>query len=699
MILKSKIWPILIFLSSFGLYLFSCAPHLAPYRDAGEMVVLFQTLGVAHPPGYPFYGVLGKLITLIPLGNPAYLANVFSALFGAAAITVLFLIFKNWFDPMAALVGAVGFGLTVRFWELAAVAEMYSLGFFWLCLLLYVYFVLRNNFLFALLYGLGLGIRMDMVLFGPLFVGFSLWQQKERRWFQLGIFFLLGLTIFLYLPIRSLQDPVLDWANPEKINNFLRSVTRASYGGTLDLLSLNYGKGENFLVNMVTYFSHLKNSYGWAGCALAGLGLIFAFFKNEKLSYFWLAGFVIASPLYLFLANMPPNPHALAVVEANFPVADLFVAFFIAQGFSVIWERKKGGLIEGVLIILLISLNAKKVYAISSKRHNFYVRDYIGNVFKSVPPKSILVADKDVQIFSLWEYQVVENKRKDISLVSVGLSESGWYWDMKNRWGTMKSAPESVKTNEGWLKTKQKAGPTRLFGTHDIHFPGTGNLDFVGHGMVNEILFSGETDLSNEPHKRFDLFVNRGIYKYGETPDFFSSDLIGDHARAYHRTAYKLMRLGNFEEAINYYKKARSLDPSFARPSADLGYIYFSQNDFEKARKYNYETVEKYKKMLGLSYDYKSLPDVVNGIKNDLAQAYVSLGVTEERLGKKGLARDYYQTSIKTLPNAQAHYNLAVTYWNEDWSMVIRNLEKALELNPSLENGRNYLARARSFLK
>ena len=70
----------ILFLLSFGFYLSGLSGTLPVYRDSGDLVVSIHTLGIAHPPGYALYILLGKLfVTLLPFGNVAYRVNVFSA--------------------------------------------------------------------------------------------------------------------------------------------------------------------------------------------------------------------------------------------------------------------------------------------------------------------------------------------------------------------------------------------------------------------------------------------------------------------------------------------------------------------------------------------------------------------------------------------------------------------------------------------
>src|SRR5262249_19778887 len=149
------------------------------------------------------------------------------------------------------LLGTIAFGISNPFWELANVSEMYSLGVLCFVALMMAVFVWKDPFLTAFLMGLSLGVRMDLLLLIPFVFYFVITRTRPVPSYKtflapMGFFFTLGLSVFLYLMIRSRQNPVLDWGNPETLTALFNSVTRKSYSGTLDLLSLSYEKGENF---------------------------------------------------------------------------------------------------------------------------------------------------------------------------------------------------------------------------------------------------------------------------------------------------------------------------------------------------------------------------------------------------------------------------------------------------------------------
>src|SRR6185436_1365976 len=66
---------------AFVVYLLTCARDVTG-EDCGELVTAARVLGVAHPPGYPVWCLLGHLFSWIPIGTVAFrvaLLSVFAA--------------------------------------------------------------------------------------------------------------------------------------------------------------------------------------------------------------------------------------------------------------------------------------------------------------------------------------------------------------------------------------------------------------------------------------------------------------------------------------------------------------------------------------------------------------------------------------------------------------------------------------------
>ncbi len=81
---------LLVFLVTLGVYLRTLAPTV-PFWDSGEFIAVAKTLGIPHPPGTPFYVLLGRVATLVPFGNIAQRVNGMSALASALAVLLTYL--------------------------------------------------------------------------------------------------------------------------------------------------------------------------------------------------------------------------------------------------------------------------------------------------------------------------------------------------------------------------------------------------------------------------------------------------------------------------------------------------------------------------------------------------------------------------------------------------------------------------------
>jgi hypothetical protein len=288
-----------VFLAAFALYVATLHPALAPYRDAGEMSVASRTLGVAHPTSYPLYVQLGHVAQSLPFGNRAFRLGLLSALCGALALSLLFVMCRRRWGSAAGAAAVLLLGLNATFWSVVQVQEMYSLWVLGGVALMGAAWRLGEGYgerrwlSFCLLFGLVLSNRLDLVLWAPgllwvclgspglsgrasfwagaaflvfpaavvlsgsnlpvalLVAGTALWLAPDagRRWSWAGRSLVaagLGLAAYLYLPVRSLSAPYLDWNHPATLGNLMDSILRTRYGGTLDLLSKNYATGELF---------------------------------------------------------------------------------------------------------------------------------------------------------------------------------------------------------------------------------------------------------------------------------------------------------------------------------------------------------------------------------------------------------------------------------------------------------------------
>ncbi len=673
------------------LYIYCLPPVLPPYRDSGEMACAAWTLGVAHQPGYPLYIISAKLFSLVPLGNPAWRLNLYSALAGIAGVLVFWRLAAASFSPLAAFFAALllGFNFTLR--TVSSVPEMYSLNFLFAALLLASASQrgARAVMLSAFLLGLGMANRMDLVLSAPaLFV--LLWPSlKEGGWAGLlksAGFFFLGFSVYPYLPFRSSGWPLFDWSHPADLKTFLAVITRKSYGSTLDLISLNYSPGELFLPGLKYYARHLGENFSFA-LAFSAAGIWAEWKRDRRRLLAFSALFVFSGPVFIFMANMPPNPHALAIVEPYYLLPDLAAAFWAAAGFFYL-----AGLRPRALPGLVLAAAAASALVFhngahgSARRWLFAAEDFASDALRGAPPGSALVAKKDVQLFSLWYLQAVRGLRPDLELVAQGLSASPWYRATKGRYSPGLSLFNLNSGDEGEWGKFAAANPGGVYSTMDADLPRA--VPALPRGTLN-LLYPAARQRESRPWLFYSFPRLDRDYR-----DFFDRDIGTSYAQAFLAGAAGRSAAGGLDaESLRDLRLASLLDGDL--PDAPLyeGFYYSSRGDWKAARDCFRASADTYERLLLLSLKYYSLPSLKASLSSSSAYAWLNYGVSLEKLGEKEAAGAAYDFSLKRNPAlADAHYNLAILYWNRDWEKVCAELEETVRLNPRHPQAAKYLA-------
>ena len=132
-----------LFVAAFALYARTMAPGLLD-GDEGEFQTNIYRLGVSHT-GYPLFFLLGKLWTLvIPVGEIATRANLFSAFWGALTAGALY-IFLRWLtgNRWVALICA-GLLIVSRVeWSQAIIPRPYTMNALFVVLVTFFFFLWR----------------------------------------------------------------------------------------------------------------------------------------------------------------------------------------------------------------------------------------------------------------------------------------------------------------------------------------------------------------------------------------------------------------------------------------------------------------------------------------------------------------------------------------------------------------------------
>jgi Protein of unknown function (DUF2723) len=125
---RDLLWAAAAGSASLAVYLRTLAPGVVAELDTPMFQFVGRVLGVAHNPGYPLYVLLTHPIALLPIGSLPYRINVFSAVCGALAVGLVFLVARRLgCGRPASLAGALGLAFGQVFWSQAVIAEVYTL--------------------------------------------------------------------------------------------------------------------------------------------------------------------------------------------------------------------------------------------------------------------------------------------------------------------------------------------------------------------------------------------------------------------------------------------------------------------------------------------------------------------------------------------------------------------------------------------
>jgi tetratricopeptide (TPR) repeat protein len=578
--------PLLIFFITLSVYVFTLHPTISPYRDSGDLIVAAHTLGVAHPPGYPLYTIIGKIFSqLLPWGNVAYKMNVMSAVFGAASIALAALICLTlWGDSLFIMSAALILAFAPPFWRLSQVSEMYSMNAFFVALLIFLTLKADTRktdtlYLLAFVLGMSLGVHLTVIFILPGILWYAFKTLKIRP-VQSAVcfsFFLLGASVYLFLPFRSITAPLLDWGHPANVENFLRVLTRADYGGMkLHPEESKFSWTAPLVFEHLLVYSKALISQFSVPAFLAALAGIVIKRKNGFFQFLFVS-FFVSGPLFVIFSNLPPSePTTLPILEPHFVMPAVFFAIFALAGFAEFVSKS----FVKALIILVVAFCFAANSAFCNYRGHFFAYDYGRNIFASAKMNGIVYNPDDPTAFILTYLQVIEHRRPDIKLAAYFRTRWG-YERLKKLYPGILPQKDIPNGNE-LSKTLLDYNMDRLPVYADLpqKFP-AGYLYSV-EGLLYRLVYARARPEAGP----YELLSLRNAPKILGEYDFFTDHIISYYSSSYNNLGLEFTNFGEFDKAKAEYLRALRADPSLKPAYNNLGSMYFQEKDYLSAQKY-----------------------------------------------------------------------------------------------------------------
>ncbi len=139
----------IVFIVSLFVYIKTLNPSVTA-GDSGELITTVYNMGASHPPGFPLYGIIGKLFTFLRLPDIGYKMNIFSGVSAAVAVLFAYLSMAKLlgfnkhvqnFDisvHIPALATSLLFAFSKAHWSQAVMAEVYALNAMMLSIMFFV---------------------------------------------------------------------------------------------------------------------------------------------------------------------------------------------------------------------------------------------------------------------------------------------------------------------------------------------------------------------------------------------------------------------------------------------------------------------------------------------------------------------------------------------------------------------------------
>ncbi len=458
------------------------------------------------------------------------------------------------------------------------------------------------------------------------------WMYGSNRKFAVittGLFFL-GISIHLYLMLRSVHNPAIDMGNPETWRELYAVLRREQYP-PMNIASRKAG----FIFQLTHFNGYFQTQFQMAAAyvgklnigslipiALGIWGMVDQYTKNRRAFVLLFVTLVVVSfGLIMFL-----NFSDAEVRERDYFYSPAFYYFAIYIGIGaagllneirLLFTRRnlqpKSILYVFALVLVVLPFFAlKNHYFTHDRSSNYTCPVYARNMLVGLEQNAIIFTNGDNDTYPLWYIQDVEKYRTDVRVVNLSLLNTPWYIKQCRdnepkvpiTWADQRiEGLTPVPSGKRWLLVKDLA-VSHILKANDwkkpVYFAVTVPREtyepyleimelqglvyqFVrrkGENMVNNELMAKNilenykyTSILDENWKRDD-----SVYLPSHT-----RSLIQHYAWSFMRLAFIQHRDSLFQDAVLSMETAHEISPQLPEPVQLLGWYYLDAGDTTQA--------------------------------------------------------------------------------------------------------------------
>ncbi len=547
-----------------------------------------------------------------------------------------------WIRALSGMMASFVLASVEVFWTQAVIAEKYTLNALFVALNIFLLLKYRewqkmaykkaNRYLYLLAFTLGLAFthHLQSIYLIPgsiLFIIIGSWQMRPKvtkksgknkrstssifllnlqqipqklyrvKYFsphpyillKMIMFFILPLFLWLYLPIRAMNHPVMNWNSPSTIEGFINHITALGYRAlfaspSLEKLcvTISHQLPALYVKEFILYTPFL---------GMIGLVCMCRF----RLSLFCLFGFILFINLYYAVGYSIPNIEDYYI--PSFLIFSLAIGYSIfvgSKGIKMLFPNKcaRDGLVKlaevrgkeipnkwaNFLTALLflggflgVGIQIGSHYHQNNMSKNWYVADFITNMLKPLEEDAIILPVSDYMLFPLWYFEYVERYREDVNPAVLSYMPLDWVPEgIKDRNSDLIFPFEPLKALSSEEIEQAKNNRintlvTKNFNKYPIYFESPPDcidrtvVTFIPEGFFLRAINVGLpfNILRKQLDKSYISFPFRDDPK--NYRDWRTELLLQYYPECYKSRADFYYQLGAFDEAVSEYDKAVKL--------------------------------------------------------------------------------------------------------------------------------------------
>jgi len=600
--MRRSLHDLIAFFSPLVLYLTTMLPTLH-LGDSGELTVGATMFAVPHVPGYPLLATLGHAFAQLPLAHAAWRGNLFSVFFGALTVWMTYRLLRELTgDKLVALAAALAFAGTYTLWEQSLKIRAYPLNTFFAATVIYFALRWRNTFdrryllTCFFVFGLGLSNHEILLVVGavPIALIIANWKQVKIRDLLLSLTFAgLGVSVYLYIPLRAAAEPVLNWGEPNTWPRLLDALSQQQYSAKM----LNPDWHNKWQMLKLIGWSFIDEvGVPVFALALAGLaGLI----KRERA--------LLVGLLALVLVNILLRINYIGedeMFQVRRYLISGYLALIIGLAAALNWIKQvlhsrfriKTVPVLTMLILVFVAVWPTMRHARANEQSaNWVAYEAWQNVLSHRPLSYGLVVGGDNNVFPLWYLQMVERRRPTVAVLPREGFRSDWVIDMvagRLPPGVIAMRPEYVKPelhNPLFLSTAanlidESTFPLAFIADHitpaadDAEFQKLkASVDTQREGAITWWLVDGQAPI-DDPTLIWRFYQTASIVDRSLLRDHHTATVTTDYSVYYSRFGRQREKQGDNKGAAAAYRLALAADPGNDAVMGQLGAL-FARND------------------------------------------------------------------------------------------------------------------------